>query len=107
MFWRPYLAVRPALLLDRAPSRNRQGGVLAVGQALVPSVIEVRVVRGGAAGHQITPDQAILGAGGSGSRALFSTVITGSLLAIIPLVVAFIFLQRYWQSGLATGSVKA
>lgn len=46
-------------------------------------------------------------AGGSGSRALFSTVITGSLLAIIPLVVAFIFLQRYWQSGLATGGVKA
>jgi multiple sugar transport system permease protein len=46
-------------------------------------------------------------AGGSGSRALFSTVITGSLLSIIPLVVAFLFLQRYWQSGLATGSVKA
>jgi multiple sugar transport system permease protein len=46
-------------------------------------------------------------AGGSGSRALFSTVITGSLLAIIPLVVAFLFLQRYWQSGLATGGVKA
>jgi multiple sugar transport system permease protein len=46
-------------------------------------------------------------AGGSGSRALFSTVITGSLLAIIPLVIAFLFLQRYWQSGLATGGVKA
>jgi multiple sugar transport system permease protein len=46
-------------------------------------------------------------AGGSGSRALFSTVITGSLLAIVPLVIAFLFLQRYWQSGLATGGVKA
>jgi multiple sugar transport system permease protein len=46
-------------------------------------------------------------AGGSGSRALFSTVITGSLLSIIPLAVAFLFLQRYWQSGLATGGVKA
>jgi len=46
-------------------------------------------------------------AGGSGSRALFSTVITGSLLSIIPLVVAFLFLQRYWQSGLASGGVKA
>ena len=42
-----------------------------------------------------------------GAQALFSTVITGSLLAIIPLVVAFLFLQRYWQSGLATGGVKA
>jgi len=46
-------------------------------------------------------------AGGSGSRALFSTVITGSLLSIIPLVMAFLFLQRYWQSGLASGGVKA
>jgi uncharacterized membrane protein YbhN (UPF0104 family) len=42
-------------------------------------------------------------AGGSGSQALFSTVITGSLLSIVPLVLAFLFLQRYWQSGLATG----
>ena len=40
-------------------------------------------------------------------QALFSTVITGSLLSIIPLVIAFLFLQRYWQSGLATGGVKA
>jgi multiple sugar transport system permease protein len=46
-------------------------------------------------------------AGGSGSRALFSTIITGSLLSVVPLVIAFLFLQRYWQSGLATGGVKA
>ncbi len=31
---------------------------------------------------------------------------TGSLLSIVPLVVAFLFLQRYWQSGLAAGAVK-
>jgi multiple sugar transport system permease protein len=43
---------------------------------------------------------------GSGSQALFSMVITGSMVSIIPLVVAFLFLQRYWQSGLATGGVK-
>ena len=43
---------------------------------------------------------------GGGTQALFSTVITGSFVAIIPLIVAFLFLQRYWQSGLATGSVK-
>lgn len=43
---------------------------------------------------------------GSGSQALFSMVITGSFVSIIPLVVAFLFLQRYWQSGLATGGVK-
>lgn len=44
---------------------------------------------------------------GSGSQALFSIVITGSLISIIPLIVAFLYLQRYWQSGLATGGVKA
>ncbi|WP_253195117.1 carbohydrate ABC transporter permease [Streptomyces sp. MP131-18] len=33
-------------------------------------------------------------------------VITGSLLAVVPLVIAFIVLQRQWRSGLATGSVK-
>lgn len=44
--------------------------------------------------------------GGSGSQALFSMVITGSLVSILPLMLAFLFLQRYWQSGLATGGVK-
>lgn len=43
---------------------------------------------------------------GGGSQALFSTVITGSFVSILPLIIAFLFLQRYWQSGLATGSVK-
>jgi multiple sugar transport system permease protein len=43
---------------------------------------------------------------GAGSQALFSMVITGSLVSIIPLVVAFLFLQRYWQTGLTAGGVK-
>jgi multiple sugar transport system permease protein len=33
-------------------------------------------------------------------------VITGSLLAVVPLVLAFVLLQRQWRSGLAAGSVK-
>ncbi len=33
-------------------------------------------------------------------------ILTGSLIAIVPLIVAFLFLQKYWQSGLAAGSVK-
>ncbi len=45
-------------------------------------------------------------AAGGGAQALFSTVITGSFVSIIPLVAAFLFLQRYWQTGLATGGVK-
>ncbi|MFC4564317.1 carbohydrate ABC transporter permease [Nocardiopsis mangrovi] len=42
----------------------------------------------------------------SGGQAVYNIVITGSLVAIVPLVIAFFFLQRYWQSGLAAGSVK-
>lgn len=36
----------------------------------------------------------------------YPLVITGSLLAVMPLVVAFVLLQRYWRSGLAIGAVK-
>ncbi|HEX2858143.1 MAG TPA: carbohydrate ABC transporter permease [Propionibacteriaceae bacterium] len=53
----------------------------------------------------LAQEQSAASAGGS-AQALFSTVITGSLVAIVPLIVAFLFLQRYWQSGLATGGVK-
>lgn len=42
---------------------------------------------------------------GSGSLALYNIVITGALLSIIPLIAAFLFLQRYWKSGLSLGSV--
>jgi multiple sugar transport system permease protein len=41
-----------------------------------------------------------------GGQAVFNLVITGSLLTILPLIAAFLLLQRYWQSGLAAGSVK-
>jgi multiple sugar transport system permease protein len=33
-------------------------------------------------------------------------VIVGALLSIAPLVVAFLFLQRFWRSGLGAGAVK-
>jgi len=46
-------------------------------------------------------------AGGVSSiQPLYPLVITGSLLAVLPLCVAFVFLQRFWQSGIAAGSVK-
>jgi multiple sugar transport system permease protein len=45
--------------------------------------------------------------GGSGANAdLLACVVTGSLLSIIPLIAAFVMLQRYWQSGLSAGAVK-
>jgi multiple sugar transport system permease protein len=42
-----------------------------------------------------------------GGQPIYNLVITGSFLAIIPIVIAFLFLQRYWQSGLSAGGVKA
>ena len=45
-------------------------------------------------------------AGTAGGDAVFHLVITGSLLTIVPLIAAFLLLQRYWQSGLSAGSVK-
>jgi multiple sugar transport system permease protein len=43
---------------------------------------------------------------GVAAQPIYNLVITGSLLTIIPIVVAFLFLQRFWQSGLSAGSVK-
>ena len=43
-----------------------------------------------------------------GIRQLGTTgILIGSLVAIVPMIVAFVFLQRFWQSGLGTGAVKA
>lgn len=42
----------------------------------------------------------------AGGEAIFNLVVTGSLLTIIPLIAAFLALQRYWQAGLAAGGVK-
>ncbi|MFD6419358.1 carbohydrate ABC transporter permease [Streptomyces sp. NPDC060194] len=37
---------------------------------------------------------------------LYAFVITGSLISIVPLAVAFVALQRFWRSGLTAGAVK-
>jgi multiple sugar transport system permease protein len=43
---------------------------------------------------------------GAGAEPIYHLVITGSLLTIVPLIAAFLLLQRFWQSGLSAGSVK-
>jgi multiple sugar transport system permease protein len=43
---------------------------------------------------------------GANAQPVYNLVVTGSLLTIVPLVIAFILLQRFWQSGLSAGSVK-
>jgi len=42
-----------------------------------------------------------------GGEVIYNLVITGSLVMIVPLVIAFLLLQRYWQAGLTAGAVKA
>ncbi|XCM34043.1 carbohydrate ABC transporter permease [Streptomyces parvus] len=37
---------------------------------------------------------------------LYPLVIIGSLVAVVPLIVAFLCLQRFWRSGLTAGAVK-
>lgn len=47
-------------------------------------------------------------AGGASSNVvLYALVVIGSLISVLPLIVGFLALQRYWQSGLAAGGVKA
>jgi multiple sugar transport system permease protein len=43
---------------------------------------------------------------GSTAPALYSLVVTGSLLSIIPLIILFLALQRYWRTDIASGAVK-
>ncbi|MEU4565380.1 carbohydrate ABC transporter permease [Micromonospora sp. NPDC023956] len=43
---------------------------------------------------------------GNGGPALFNVIVVGSLVAIVPLIVAFLLLQRYWRGGLTIGALK-
>ena len=36
----------------------------------------------------------------------YGAVLQGALLGVLPLIVLFITLQRYWQAGLTSGAVK-
>ena len=44
---------------------------------------------------------------GSGAEQVWNLVTSGAFVSVVPLVLAFLFLQRYWVSGLTAGSVKA
>jgi multiple sugar transport system permease protein len=43
---------------------------------------------------------------GATAPALYSLVVTGSLLSIIPLIILFLALQRYWRTDITSGAVK-
>lgn len=44
--------------------------------------------------------------GAASGTSLWSIIILGSLISVIPLIIAFLSLQRYWRGGLAIGSLK-
>jgi multiple sugar transport system permease protein len=44
---------------------------------------------------------------GANQPALYSLVIAGALLAVLPLVALFLFLQRFWSIDLVSGAVKS
>ena len=40
------------------------------------------------------------------AQVLYILVITGSVIGTLPVMIIFLFLQRFWQNGLALGSIK-
>jgi ABC-type glycerol-3-phosphate transport system permease component len=43
---------------------------------------------------------------GAGGEQVWNLIVTGAFLSIVPLVIAFLSLQKYWQGGLSLGAVK-
>ncbi|MCW4385214.1 carbohydrate ABC transporter permease [Salinibacterium sp. SYSU T00001] len=43
---------------------------------------------------------------GAGGEQVWNLITTGAFVSILPLVLSFLTLQRYWQGGLAVGSLK-
>lgn len=37
---------------------------------------------------------------------MYTNVVTGSMLSVIPLIIAIVILQRFWRGGLTEGSIK-
>ncbi|MEU8660454.1 carbohydrate ABC transporter permease [Actinoplanes philippinensis] len=44
---------------------------------------------------------------GANQPSMYTSVVTGALVSIVPLIALFLTLQRYWQVDLAAGGVKA
>jgi multiple sugar transport system permease protein len=45
-------------------------------------------------------------ANNGGGTSLWGLIIIGSLISVVPLVIAFLSLQKYWQGGLSVGALK-
>lgn len=47
-----------------------------------------------------------LSGAGAGGEQVWNLVVTGAFVSVIPLIIAFLGLQRYWRGGLTLGGVK-
>ncbi|GAA4566820.1 carbohydrate ABC transporter permease [Planotetraspora kaengkrachanensis] len=50
--------------------------------------------------------QGVASANNAGSTSLWSLIILGALVSVIPLVIAFFTLQRHWRGGLSVGGLR-
>ena len=48
----------------------------------------------------------LVGWSGSNGVVPAGTVVVGAFLSVIPLLIAFLFLQRFWRAGLTAGAIK-
>ena len=44
---------------------------------------------------------------GATQPAMYTAVVTGAMLSVVPLVALFLALQRYWRVDISAGAVKA
>lgn len=50
--------------------------------------------------------QGLASANNAGSTSLWSLIILGALVSVIPLIIAFFTLQRHWRGGLSVGGLR-
>jgi multiple sugar transport system permease protein len=50
--------------------------------------------------------QGVASANNAGSTSLWSLIIMGALVSVIPLIIAFFTLQRHWRGGLSVGGLR-
>jgi len=43
---------------------------------------------------------------GAGGEQVWNLITSGAFISVLPLLLSFLFLQRYWQGGLAVGSIR-
>ena len=43
---------------------------------------------------------------GAGGEQVWNLIVTGAFVSVLPLIISFLALQKYWQGGLSLGALK-